>query len=84
MGISDGIGNNRAIIKAFSAYHLFELLSSSMSYTHLHIMWRNCMINLTFCEQAKFITNSLEQNKCLVIVSEIQVWHSLAHTSVLF
>ena len=37
-GISDVIGNNRAIIKAFSAYHLFELLIIRMSHTRLHIM----------------------------------------------
>ena len=55
-----------------------------MSQTRLHIMWRDFAINRMFCEQAKFLTNSLEKSKCLVIVLDIQVWNSLAHTSVLF
>ena len=36
-GISDPIGNNREIIKAFPDYHLFELLISRMIHTSLHI-----------------------------------------------
>ena len=44
-----------------------------MVHTCLHIAQTNCTIYLTLSEFSKILTNSLDQNKCLMVLTSIQV-----------
>ena len=81
-GISDVDGNNRAVIKTFTAYQLFELIIGWMGHARLHVALLNILLHLFLREHAKLLTDNLNHNKGVVVTMNIQVCHSLAHTKI--
>ena len=63
--ISDVTGNNRAVIKTFTAYQLFELLIGCMGHVCFHVAQLNSLIHFFLCEHAKLLTDSLDHIKYL-------------------
>ena len=75
-------GNNREVIKTFTAYQLFEHLIGWMGHARLHVARLNILLHLFLREHARLLTGSLDHKKGVVVTKHIQVWNYLAHTKI--
>ena len=53
-----------------------------MGHARMHGIRRKCFLHLFLSEQAKLFTNSLDYCECIMVVTNIQVRHSLARTDI--
>ena len=53
-----------------------------MGHVSLNDVPLNSLLHLFFCEHAKLLADSLDHHKGVVVTTNIQVWHSLAHTEI--